>query len=55
MTLQFKHSKTNVNLIIFILAAILLSVSCDSVCDAELFILELKQDLEDNGILDCLR
>ncbi len=27
----------------------------DSVCDLELFILELKQDLEDNGILDCLR
>jgi hypothetical protein len=28
---------------------------CDSVCDLELLVLELKQDLEDNGILDCLR
>jgi hypothetical protein len=27
----------------------------DAVCDLELYILELKQDLEDNGILDCLR
>jgi len=30
-------------------------VSSDAVCDEELLILELKQDLEDNGILDCLR
>lgn len=27
----------------------------DSVCDYELLALELKQDLNDNGILDCLR
>lgn len=27
----------------------------DSVCDLELLLLELKQDLEDNNILDCLR
>jgi hypothetical protein len=27
----------------------------DSVCDEELLKLELKQDLEDNGVLDCLR
>ena len=26
-----------------------------AVCDLELLILELKQDLDDNGILDCLR
>jgi hypothetical protein len=25
------------------------------VCDLELLILELKQDLDDNGLLDCLR
>ena len=30
-------------------------VSSDAVCDEELLILELKQDLADNGILDCLR
>ena len=30
-------------------------IQCDSVCDEEVLILELKQDLEDNGILDCLR
>ena len=28
---------------------------CDSVCDEDVLIMELKQDLEDNGILDCLR
>jgi hypothetical protein len=30
-------------------------ISADSVCDEELLKLELRQDLEDNGILDCLR
>lgn len=27
----------------------------DAVCDLDVLILELKQDLDDNGILDCLR
>ena len=27
----------------------------EAVCDERLLILELKQDLEDNGVLDCLR
>ena len=40
-------------LLIFLL--FLFYINADSVCDHEVFILELKQDLEDNGILDCLR
>jgi hypothetical protein len=32
-----------------------LQIKSDSVCDLETLILELKQDLEDNGILDCLK
>ncbi len=39
----------------FIVINLLVLISTDSVCDLELLILELKQDLEDNGILDCLR
>ena len=31
------------------------SVSCDSVCDLNTLIVEIKQDLADNGMLDCLR
>jgi len=30
-------------------------INSDVVCDLELYILELKQDLGDNGMLDCLR
>ena len=29
--------------------------NCDSVCDLNTLIVELKQDLADNGMLDCLR
>ena len=40
----------------FLVILILLHNSrSDSVCDYELLALELKQDLNDNGILDCLR
>lgn len=42
-------------LIIFTAFQIFNLVNCESVCDHELLIMELKQDLEDNGILDCLR
>jgi hypothetical protein len=41
---------------IFLISLLFITqISCDSVCDEELLILELKQDLEDNGVLDCLR
>lgn len=30
-------------------------VSSSAVCDERLLLMELKQDLEDNGVLDCLR
>lgn len=30
-------------------------INCDAVCDEELLILEIKQDLQDNGLLECLR
>ncbi len=57
--MKYKHltTKNSFTIIIFlitILSLINLNKS-DSVCDLELFVLELKQDLEDNGILDCLR
>jgi hypothetical protein len=42
-------------IIFFVLLNILSTIKTESVCDLELLIMELKQDLEDNGILDCLR
>ena len=30
-------------------------LQCMAICDLKLLQMELKQDLEDNGILDCLR
>jgi len=44
------------NILIFLtfLINILMSL-CDSVCDEKTLKMELKQDIEDNGILDCLR
>jgi len=30
-------------------------VKTDSVCDLDTFLLEVRQDLKDNGMLDCLR
>jgi hypothetical protein len=49
------HKKLNFIQFIFIISLFLFLIKCDSVCDEETLILELKQDLEDNGILDCLR
>lgn len=43
-----------IQILVFIVILLCLT-KCDSVCDQEVLILELKQDLEDNGILDCLR
>ena len=40
---------------IFTLTALLSSVKTDAVCDLNTLIVEVKQDLKDNGMLDCLR
>lgn len=52
-------NKRKINISAFLLVSILLSsISLsisDVVCDLELLLLELKQDLDDNNILDCLR
>ena len=40
---------------IVILMCLFNSFRTDSVCDLETFLLEVKQDLKDNGMLDCLR
>lgn len=54
--MKYKNFSQKLNIVIFlILFCIITFNKCDSVCDLELFIMELKQDLEDNGILDCLR
>jgi hypothetical protein len=38
-----------------LLFSLLSFVNTDSVCDLNTLIVELKQDLADNGMLDCLR
>jgi hypothetical protein len=38
-----------------ILIIIFVSIKADAVCDLRTLKIELKQDLDDNGILDCLR
>jgi len=43
------------NKIILLLASLINLMYTDAVCDKETLIAELQQDLEDNGILDCLR
>jgi hypothetical protein len=43
------------NMMYFILIAILGLARGDAVCDKNTFINELKQDLADNNMLDCLR
>ncbi len=48
-------SNNKLKLIFFLFLNLILSINSESVCDHELLIMELKQDLEDNGILDCLR
>lgn len=40
---------------IIIILSSLSSIKSDSVCDLNTLIVELKQDLKDNGMLDCLR
>ena len=40
----------------FFLALTIVSyIKCDAVCDLNTLIMELKQDLADNGMLDCQR
>ena len=48
------NSKLNI-IALFCLSLMFNFALSDSVCDLELLIIELKQDLDDNGILDCLR
>jgi len=60
ITLSFRNFNLNLNKIFLALYLIFICssfsfIKAESVCDHELLILELKQDLEDNGILDCLR
>jgi hypothetical protein len=50
-----KQKNSRLNLTLFLIVVLISGAVCDSVCDLELFVMELKQDLEDNGILDCLR
>jgi len=39
----------------FLLFFIINVVKSDEVCDLETFLTEVRQDLKDNGMLDCLR
>jgi hypothetical protein len=41
--------------LILILTILISKVNSDSVCDLNTLIVEIKQDLRDNGMLDCLR
>ena len=49
------HNNKRLSIVLLIIFFIIVYTKSDSVCDEEVLILELKQDLEDNGILDCLR
>jgi len=40
---------------IFTILSIIFQVNSDAVCDLNTLIVEIKQDLKDNGMLDCLR
>jgi len=40
---------------IFTILILLSSIQSDAVCDLNTLIVEIKQDLKDNGMLDCLR
>ena len=42
-------------LLIGIILVLISNVKTDAVCDLATLIVELKQDLADNGMLDCLR
>ena len=52
---KFNFKINKILLTIFFLINLTTFTNSSSVCDLELLIMELKQDLEDNGILDCLR
>jgi hypothetical protein len=41
--------------ILTVFCILLIGIKTDAVCDLKTLIVELKQDLEDNGLLDCLR
>lgn len=53
--LKFTTNKNKLTIFFLTLFCMLSLAKLESVCDLELLVLELKQDLEDNGILDCLR
>jgi hypothetical protein len=40
---------------LFVVAFILKLIIADAVCDKQTLIAEIRQDLADNNILDCLR
>ncbi len=42
-------------LLFLVFCCILNLLNCTGVCDEKLLLMELKQDIEDNGVLDCLR
>jgi hypothetical protein len=44
-----------ITLMIFITFSLINITLSDAVCDLNTLIVELKQDLKDNGMLDCLR
>ncbi len=46
--------RNHVSLII-IIATVIGQISCGAVCDLKTLVMEIKQDLADNRILDCLR
>jgi len=47
--------KVQISALLFLLFVSFPFAKSDAVCDLELLLLELKQDMDDNGILDCLR
>ena len=42
-------------MLVFLILAIANLVKTDHICDIELLKIELQEDMDDNGILDCLR
>lgn len=45
-----------INFLIIFISLLLFNISkSDSVCDLNTLLIEIKQDLKDNGMLDCLR
>jgi len=52
---SLKPYKTFNFILLIFTFSLLNSVNSDSVCDLNTFLVEVKQDLADNGMLDCLR